>query len=498
VFMIDQPSHTGLQAGIARAIITPPVGTPLVGTLREKASQAVEQELTATALVLAHAETKVCLIACDLLLFTPTDARCIRDRVGEALGIPAEHVLLNTSHTHAAPAPANWYEYNQMEDDLDTPVGRLLQIYHAGVAEQVVGAARAADLLLQPARAGAGSGSLQIGINRREWLPDGTMVLGENSDGIVDPAVDVLRLDTLSGEPIALLLHYSCHPDVLGPKCDLISPDYVGATRATTEAITGATTIFLQGTSGDIDPLCGIVVGVDGVDEMRRLGTMLGCEASRIFQEIRTARRRDHRVAWQSAASTVTGWVYAEPTSRPPTTLTVANRILTLPLHPLPDVSTADATVREYETELAAVVSGPHSMADRLRSRRRLRWAQIQRDAVLAGEPARLDFELQAVRLDDLVIVAMPGEIFVEIGLAIKAASPAPHTLICGYSNGLYFYVPTAAACAEGGYEVESYRNFLWPSGPTPAWEELLVGASTELIDTLWGERESVHRTGNA
>jgi hypothetical protein len=121
-----------------------------------------------------------------------------------------------------------------------------------------------------------------------------------------------------------------------------------------------------------------------------------------------------------------------------------------------------------------------------LRSRRRLRWAQIHRDAVVAGQPATLDFELQAIRLDDMALVAMPGEIFVEIGLAIKAASRAPHTMVCGYSNGLYFYVPTAAACAQGGYEVESYRNFLWPSGPTSAWEQSLIEAATDLIDGLW------------
>lgn len=491
--MTEGGADTILQAGVARAIITPPVGIPLTGTLRESSSQAVERDLTATALVLAQSHTKVCLIGCDLLLLTPTEALSIRDRVGKALGIPAGNVLINTSHTHAVPAPTSWYEYNQMEDDQDTPLRRMLQVYHSSVADQIIGAARSADQSKQPVRTGSGAGSVQIGVNRREWLPDGTMVLGENPSGVVDPIVDVLRLDALDGEPLALLLHYSCHPDVLGPKCDLISPDYVGATRATAEAITGATTIFLQGTCGDIDPLCGIVLGADGVLEMRRLGTMLGCEASRVFQDIRTIRRRSHRVAWQSAASTVTGWIFAEPADRPPTTLAVANRVLTLPLHPFPDLTAAEAQVREYEAELASVMSGPHTASDRLRSRRRLRWAQIQRDAVLAGEAAMLDFEIQAIRLDDLVIVAMPGEIFVEIGLAIKAASRAPQTLVCGYSNGLYFYVPTAAACAQGGYEVESYRNFLWPSGPTRAWEQALVDAATELIGTLWAGQSRRH-----
>ena len=63
--------------------------------------------------------------------------------------------------------------------------------------------------------------------------------------------------------------------------------------------------------------------------------------------------------------------------------------------------------------------------------------------------------EIQAIRIGDVGLVGVPGELFVEIGLAIKAASPAPLTAIVGYANDWQGYFPTPGAYEEGEYEVE-------------------------------------------
>ncbi len=78
-----------------------------------------------------------------------------------------------------------------------------------------------------------------------------------------------------------------------------------------------------------------------------------------------------------------------------------------------------------------------------------------------AFEPLRLcelgtgpvPLEVQALRLGDALLVSAEGELFCEFGLEIIAASPAPLTLIAGYTNGYQGYFPTRAAWAEGGYE---------------------------------------------
>jgi len=81
-----------------------------------------------------------------------------------------------------------------------------LDEYWATLAHQVVGVALSAALNRAPARYGDGEGSVRIGVNRREQLPDGTMVLGENPNAVVDPSVNVIRFDALDGRPIRATL----------------------------------------------------------------------------------------------------------------------------------------------------------------------------------------------------------------------------------------------------------------------------------------------------
>jgi hypothetical protein len=73
------------------------------------------------------------------------------------------------------------------------------------------------------------------------------------------------------------------------------------------------------------------------------------------------------------------------------------------------------------------------------------------------GKP--IDVEVQVIALgDDVAFVSLPGEIFVELGLAIKKASPFKHTFIAELANGSIGYIPNRAAYSEGNYEVVSAR----------------------------------------
>jgi neutral ceramidase len=63
---------------------------------------------------------------------------------------------------------------------------------------------------------------------------------------------------------------------------------------------------------------------------------------------------------------------------------------------------------------------------------------------------------IQALRIGEVAIVAMPGEPFAEIGAAVKKASPFPVTMFCGYSSGEGGdYMPTAPEYPFAGYEVD-------------------------------------------
>ncbi len=157
-----------LQAGAARRVVNPPLGTRQTGfRLFGNPVQAVESDLTATALVLADGATKVVVIGIDLSIVGidlslrgQRPAQPMRVAVAEALDVPVAHVLLNTSHTHAGVALPDYMP--------DTPEQmRLKERYRDFLAAALVAVAVEADARLQPARIGCGWGESTIGVYRQ-------------------------------------------------------------------------------------------------------------------------------------------------------------------------------------------------------------------------------------------------------------------------------------------------------------------------------------------
>ena len=97
----------------------------------------------------------------------------------------------------------------------------------------------------------------------------------------------------------------------------------------------------------------------------------------------------------------------------------------------------------------------------------------------LASLGATRSMEVQVFRLDaETAIVCLPCEIFVELGLAIKKASPFRNTLVIEICNDRPSYVPTSKAFAEGSYEVTNARV-------KPGAGDMLVGAAVRLLKEI-------------
>ena len=90
-----------------------------------------------------------------------------------------------------------------------------------------------------------------------------------------------------------------------------------------------------------------------------------------------------------------------------------------------------------------------------------------------------MPLEVQVFRLSrDVAVVCLPGEVFVELGLAIKQASPFATTLVVELSNDCPEYVPTRKAFTEGSYETVNSRI-------APGGGERLVEAAVRLLKAL-------------
>jgi hypothetical protein len=390
---------TSLRAGLARTVITPPRGSYLIGYAdRYLGASRVHDDLTATALALDDGSTRLTIVALDMLCLHEDVVARIRERC------PGE-VLIACSHTHAGPIAF-----------ADRRSGRRRRRLIDGLVRKVVEAIAEAGRSLAPAELRFAVGKAHIAVNRRERKSDGTIEIGVNPEGVVDPELGVLQLRDPGGAVRATLVNYACHGTTLSPKNRQISAEWPGVMRREVQAATGASCLFLQGATANLNPKHDW--GGRELAAMERLGREVG----------RAVLERCERGLAPIAA----------------TPLASARQEIALPVIERPDES--------YRETAAKILGAPSFVIDPF-----LRYAYPWRPRLRPGPDGRPEFpmEAQVFRIGDLALVAFAAETFTEIGQAIKQGSPAPHTLFAGYSNGCVGYLPTAEAHVEGGYEVE-------------------------------------------
>ena len=116
-----------------------------------------------------------------------------------------------------------------------------------------------------------------------------------------------------------------------------------------------------------------------------------------------------------------------------------------------------------------------------------LRWSKNVMQTVLEGiKQPELKFEVVGYRLDDFVLISMPGEPFAEIGIGVKQKSKAKTTMFSGYGNGVLADWPTADTVAKGGMAVEAaVKTYDIPSPPTFKTVDIIVSEISLMLQKL-------------
>lgn len=467
-----------LLAGVARADITPPVGIDLGGFYtRIGPSTHVLDPLTATALLLRCGKTGVLIVSCDLLSFRGELGLEVRRVMADAVSLPAENVLLAASHTHSGPV-LGAHLRNSLHTGEELPIA-----YRTNLLNVLTGLAQMAILDLQPARLAPGEGRADIGVNRRERVPSGRIVIGMNADGPADDMVGVLRVDALDGSPLAVVVNYTCHPIVLGPQSRAISADYPGVMRRVVETAVGAPCLFTQGACGDMGPVCGEDAGPSAV---HRLGSILGHEAARVYWSLDPRSVERHKVIFESVAPLTN--VIETPLPEPRHHLMATERTVDLPLQEPPSRDEVQRMLAHLTKSLSVEAHTDSGRIARARVEVQCAWYTFLLELYQQGPlPQTIPVPVSALRLDSVGIVSLPLEPFAGIALAIKADSPAPHTWVVGYSHGCAGYVPSPQAHVEGGYEVEtSYKLYRLPAPFAPEAYDRLIASGRALLSTLF------------
>jgi len=224
--------HTKLLAGAAEIIITPALDGPL-NVVRP--STGVHDDLFARALVISDTLKKTAIVSLDLagVGFAFTDE--LREQIKQRTGI--DTALVNCTHTHSAPftMPYSVTNWNWLMKEGRPWYDALL----ANITEVVCWA----NAELSEATIRIGREPVQIGLNRRADLQKQSDDEKLSLDDGVIPWVDVLRIDGMDGNPIAILFSHAAHPVTVHHASNLIGADYPGYAVETVKRHFGGKTI---------------------------------------------------------------------------------------------------------------------------------------------------------------------------------------------------------------------------------------------------------------
>ncbi|MHB8901277.1 MAG: neutral/alkaline non-lysosomal ceramidase N-terminal domain-containing protein [Thermoguttaceae bacterium] len=439
------------KAGAATSNITPWLGDGLVGNFgTPPPANYVHDELHARCFVLDDGSSRLVLVVCDNIYISREVLDDAKRQIAEATGIPVERMLISGTHTHSS-VSARWP--NPLKPEKEPTE------YQRFVAHRIADGVRCALNNLQPTRIAWGSVDLPDQVFNRRWLtkpgtelfspfgePERAKMNPGNSPnllkpaGPVDPQISFLAIETLDGRPLGLVANYSLHY-VGGTGPNHISADYFAVFADRIQQLLSADRLdppfvaaMSNGTSGNIN----------NVDFSQPRPKRQPYEQMRLVADqcAEAVRGRFESLAWHD-------WVPLDMRQR--------------------DLELGVRKPTAAQLKHAKEVLADPERKDRFPHERNYAEKAIQQ----LESPNVVKVPLQAVRIGDLGIAAIPFEVFSEIGLELKARNSLRPSFTIELANGGYGYLPTPEQHKLGGYETWLGTN------------KVEVQASTKIVDTL-------------
>ncbi len=441
------------RAGAFAVAITPPAGIPMAGYYSERGARGVHDDLFAKAIVMEQGQTKAALVALDLIAAPRDLVEDARAEIDRTCQVPGANVMISATHSHTGPIVDTKNRFGGQSE--------LVKGYRASLPARIAQAVRQAESRLAPVTLSVAHGQeSSIAFNRRFHMKDGSVGWNPGKGnplilkpaGTIDPDVPVLYFETADKKPIATYVNYAVHLDNIGQP--LISADMPATLSRCLSDWKGPemVTLFTAGCCGDVNHIdVQWKEAQSGFANPARMGVILAGEVLR---------------AWPRLTS-----IDASP-------LRIKSELVSLPLAKLNDgdVEKAQAAV----TRIAGDASKRPPFMELVQAFKVLDVAERN------GKPHEV--EVQVIALGkEVAWVSLPGEVFTELGLAIKQDSPFPNTLIAELANGLLGYIPSRRAYAQGNYEVVSARC-------AEGSGERLVDAAVKILKELYAKTAAIPR----
>ena len=427
------------RAGAATSNITPPLGAGIVGNFEVPPATHIHDELHVRCLALDDGQTRLVFAVVDNVSVNREVFDEAKGQIRDATGVPTTNLLMSATHTHSA-TNAGGPNRIALRDYTSGP-NPTLDAYQTFLVQRIVDGVRRALNNLEPARIAWGAGQAPQHVFNRRWLlKEGHSVVnpfggqdraimnpGSSRTDLLEPAgptnpeVQFISVRSTSGRPIALLANYWLH-FVGGVPLGHISSDYFGVFSDRIQELLGADRQAVPFVGLMANGPCGDVNAIDIRAASRKYAPYekIKLVADDLAQEVLRVHRTLVFHDWVELKAAQTELVLR--TRRP-----------------------ASALVAQAEKVLArpATVSPVH----------RLEKVYAERTLTARDWPDTISVALQAFRIGDLAIAAIPFETFAETGLAIKAASPFKATFTIELANGGFGYLPPPRQHEVGGYE---------------------------------------------
>jgi len=423
-----------MKAGFARACITPPLGTRMMGVGDRDLAHgcdAIHDDVYVRAAYFEHEGEAALIMSFDLCFIGREDADRFKGLIGRHLDLLPRQILMAATHSHVSPSVGTWYAAEYLPYDR-----QYLRILESATLD----AARRAHDTAQDATLWTGISRSALPMNRRRVEGNGVTQNAPNPGGLVCDVLPVCLVRGADEQPLALLYSIATHPSLV--RGFEISGEYPGIANDLLDRHLGTTAaLFLQGTGGDSKPTT--IADGDG---------------------------------WKWDA----GWPEMEETGT-----ILANETIAAGLTPVePHIRSAlfDTTwplqTPVGREEFQAIAS------DEAENEIKRKWAARQLERLDRGEalPAAAPVLFQGIQLGHgLRLIAIEGEPMAAHGHAILEAYPEGVTFPLGYANGEALYLVTSNMLDEGGMEPESFWEYGHPAPLAPGTEGIVVEALKEM-----------------
>lgn len=462
-----------LKCGLAKVDITPAVGTELCGHFRtDLKSTGIHSNLYAKALVLNDGEKEIVLVSCDLLGVTSTLVSSARKRIEELTGIKSENVMISCTHTHSGPGSMPL-----------RVIGKSDETYQEQLVKKIAGAVYLASENMKEATIGLGTGIEDLAASRRVKWPDGSIRFDWLDPNVppkepIDKELKVITVRDECRKTLCVVINFACHPVTIGGKAfNLISSDFPGVATSLIEKVkgNGAIAMFFNGAYADTHPRKDVVPGynyysqIEGDELTTTIGTILGAAALKISETTLT---------------------------RSNVSIDICSEIVRAPLEKLPTEEELKEKIPKEKQRLKELMKANAPSYELFWLKQRLDWYDYLLELYSQGKgfESHEDLEIQVIRIGDIYIVGIPGEVFSRIGLEIKRRAKdeigTDKVLVFALTNGNVGYIPaeedyTIAPVGKRGYELEgSYMLYGRPLvGPGTA--TLIIKTAINSISRL-------------